>query len=110
MIYNADMHLLQISNTYFFHWFQGESFYNPYIPQTLDLLRQSNLIEENEGAQVIFTEGKPNPLIVVKSDGGFNYASTDLAALWLVLFIFVYFLIFHSNQVFKYVARYHMKV
>ncbi|PWA87606.1 Arginine--tRNA ligase, cytoplasmic [Artemisia annua] len=29
-----------------------------------------------------FTEGKPNPLIVIKRDGGCNYASTDLAALW----------------------------
>nr|GEX46057.1 arginine--tRNA ligase, chloroplastic/mitochondrial-like isoform X2 [Tanacetum cinerariifolium] len=61
---------------------KGESFYNPFIPQTLDLLRQKNLIEESEGAQVIFIEGKKIPLIVVKSDGGFNYASTDLAALW----------------------------
>nr|GEV72402.1 hypothetical protein [Tanacetum cinerariifolium] len=29
----------------------GEIFYNQYIPQTLDLLRQSNLIEDNEGVQ-----------------------------------------------------------
>ncbi|KAK9065654.1 hypothetical protein SSX86_015055 [Deinandra increscens subsp. villosa] len=61
---------------------KGESFYNPYIPATLDLLRQKGLIEESEGAQVIFIEGKKIPLIVVKRDGGFNYASTDLAALW----------------------------
>ncbi|KAL9996483.1 putative arginine--tRNA ligase [Helianthus debilis subsp. tardiflorus] len=61
---------------------KGESFYNPYIPGTLDLLRQKGLIEESEGAQVIFIEGKKIPLIVVKRDGGFNYASTDLAALW----------------------------
>ncbi|XP_024996277.1 arginine--tRNA ligase, chloroplastic/mitochondrial-like isoform X2 [Cynara cardunculus var. scolymus] len=61
---------------------KGESFYNPYIPGTLDLLREKGLIEESEGAQVIFIEGKKIPLIVVKRDGGFNYASTDLAALW----------------------------
>ncbi|KAD0001308.1 hypothetical protein E3N88_08478 [Mikania micrantha] len=61
---------------------KGESFYNPYIPGTLDLLRQQGLIKESEGAQVIFIEGKKIPLIVVKRDGGFNYASTDLAALW----------------------------
>ncbi|PWA78915.1 zinc finger, CCCH-type [Artemisia annua] len=30
-------------------------------------------------------EGKPNPLIVVKRDGGCNYASTDLAALWTLI-------------------------
>lgn len=61
---------------------QGESFYNPYIPKVLDILRSKNLIEPSEGAQVIFIEGKQIPLIVVKSDGGFNYASTDLTALW----------------------------
>nr|GEX75891.1 arginine--tRNA ligase, chloroplastic/mitochondrial-like isoform X2 [Tanacetum cinerariifolium] len=60
---------------------KGESFYNPFIAQTIDPLRQQNLIEESEGAQVIFIEGKKIPLIVVKSVGGFNYASTDLAAL-----------------------------
>ncbi|KNA24272.1 hypothetical protein SOVF_017190 isoform B [Spinacia oleracea] len=61
---------------------KGESFYNPYIPKVLDILRSKNLIEPSEGAQVIFIEGKQIPLIVVKSDGGFNYASTDLTALW----------------------------
>lgn len=35
---------------------------------------------------MIFIEGVNIPLIIVKSDGGFNYASTDLAALWLVFF------------------------
>ncbi|PWA53097.1 arginine--tRNA ligase, chloroplastic/mitochondrial [Artemisia annua] len=76
---------------------KGESFYNPFIPQTLDLLRQKNLIEESEGAQVIFIEGKKIPLIVVKSDGGFNYASTDLAALWFVGNTAVYLLYAHAR-------------
>ncbi|GKC77921.1 arginine--tRNA ligase, chloroplastic/mitochondrial-like protein isoform X2 [Tanacetum coccineum] len=61
---------------------KGESFYNPYIGQTLDLLREKELIESDAGAQVIRIPGKKQPLIVVKSDGGFNYNSTDLAALW----------------------------
>ncbi|KAL7155466.1 hypothetical protein ABFS83_03G077100 [Erythranthe nasuta] len=61
---------------------KGESFYNPYIPGVLELLSKKGLIEESKGAQVIFIEGKNIPLIVVKSDGGYNYASTDLAALW----------------------------
>ena len=63
-------------------WFQGESFYNPYIPATLDRLRAAGLVQESEGAQCIFVEGHKVPLIVVKSDGGFNYATTDLACLW----------------------------
>ncbi|KAL6544044.1 hypothetical protein OROGR_010541 [Orobanche gracilis] len=61
---------------------KGESFYNPYIPLALKLLNEKGLIEESEGARVIFIEGDKIPLIVVKSDGGYNYASTDLAALW----------------------------
>lgn len=40
------------------------------------------MIEESEGARVIFLEGVNIPLIAVKSDGGYNYASTDLAAFW----------------------------
>lgn len=48
----------------------------------LELLNEKGLIEESDGARVIFIEGKKAPLIVIKRDGGFNYASTDLAALW----------------------------
>ncbi|XP_019438559.1 PREDICTED: arginine--tRNA ligase, cytoplasmic-like isoform X1 [Lupinus angustifolius] len=61
---------------------KGESFYNPYIPGVLDELDNKGLIKESEGARVIFVDGVNIPLIVVKSDGGYNYASTDLAALW----------------------------
>ncbi|KAI0496816.1 hypothetical protein KFK09_023140 [Dendrobium nobile] len=61
---------------------KGESFYNPYIPKVLEELSTKGLIEESDGARVIFIQGQPIPLIVVKRDGGYNYASTDLAALW----------------------------
>ncbi|KAE8688057.1 Arginyl-tRNA synthetase, class Ic isoform 4 [Hibiscus syriacus] len=44
-------------------------------------LTKQGLVEESNGARVIFVEGINIPLTVVKSDGGFNYASTDLAAL-----------------------------
>lgn len=60
----------------------GESFYNPFIPKVVDLLKEKGLVEESDGAHVIFIEGKNYPLIVVKSDGGYNYSSTDLAAIW----------------------------
>uniref|UniRef100_A0A0D9Y3I7 arginine--tRNA ligase n=1 Tax=Oryza glumipatula TaxID=40148 RepID=A0A0D9Y3I7_9ORYZ len=59
---------------------KGESFYNPYIPPVLEELTNKGLIVESKGARVIFVED--HPLIVIKQDGGFNYASTDLAALW----------------------------
>ena len=35
---------------------------------------------ESEGAKCVFVEGAQVPLIVQKSDGGFGYASTDMAA------------------------------
>ncbi|TVU21743.1 hypothetical protein EJB05_31400, partial [Eragrostis curvula] len=61
---------------------EGGEIYNPYIPPVLEEFTAKGLITENEGARVIFIEGQNVPLIVVKKDGGFNYASTDLAALW----------------------------
>ena len=61
---------------------QGESFYNTYIPSVIQELDGKSLINESEGAKVIHIDGQNIPLIVVKKDGGFNYASTDLAALW----------------------------
>ncbi|KAK8957900.1 hypothetical protein KSP39_PZI001523 [Platanthera zijinensis] len=61
---------------------KGESFYNPYIPNVLEELTSKGLIEESKGARVIFIEGQTIPLIVVKRDGGYNYASTDLTAIW----------------------------
>ncbi|CAO2161154.1 unnamed protein product [Urochloa humidicola] len=60
---------------------KGESFYNPYIQPVLEELTNKGLVMEDKGAQIISIEGQ-SALIVVKSDGGFNYASTDLAALW----------------------------
>ncbi|XP_045832727.1 arginine--tRNA ligase, chloroplastic/mitochondrial-like isoform X1 [Trifolium pratense] len=59
-----------------------ESFYNELIPPTLEKLDQLGLIEDSDGARVIFVDGVDIPLIVVKRDGGYNYFSTDLAALW----------------------------
>ncbi|XP_010539376.1 PREDICTED: arginine--tRNA ligase, cytoplasmic isoform X2 [Tarenaya hassleriana] len=61
---------------------KGESFYNPYIRGVIEELSSKGLVEESEGARVIFIEGFNIPLIVVKSDGGYNYASTDLTAIW----------------------------
>ncbi len=66
---------------------RGESFYNPLLDDVTKDLTSLGLLEENQGAQVVFLEGftnkdgNPQPLIVRKSDGGFNYATTDLAAI-----------------------------
>ncbi|MEO0836151.1 MAG: arginine--tRNA ligase [Cyanobacteria bacterium J06642_3] len=66
---------------------RGESFYNPFLEDIVNKLDQTGLLEESEGAKCVFLEGftnkdgDPLPLIVKKTDGGFNYATTDLAAL-----------------------------
>jgi len=61
---------------------RGESFYNELIPERLQELAALGVSSVSEGAQCVFSDGSSTPLIVRKSDGGFNYASTDLAALW----------------------------
>ena len=66
---------------------RGESFYNPYLQKVVDDLSAATLLVTDDGALCVFLEGmsgkdgKPLPLIVQKRDGGFNYASTDLAAI-----------------------------
>ena len=66
---------------------RGESFYNPLLPKVVGDLETAGLVEENQGAKCVFLEGftnregEPLPLIVQKTDGGYNYATTDLAAL-----------------------------
>jgi arginyl-tRNA synthetase len=66
---------------------RGESFYNALLPEVVEDLDQKGLVVENQGAKCIFLEGftnregEPLPLIVQKSDGGYNYAATDLAAI-----------------------------
>ena len=59
---------------------RGESYYHPALPGVVDRLQKAGLARESEGALVAFLddEGLP-PCIVRKSDGGFNYATTDVA-------------------------------
>jgi arginyl-tRNA synthetase len=65
----------------------GESFYNPMLPAVVADLDALGLLVESDGARCVFPpgfsnrEGDPLPLIVQKSDGGFGYAATDLAAI-----------------------------
>ncbi len=65
----------------------GESFYNPMLPDVVRDLDDLHLLVDNDGARCVFPPGftnragDPLPLIVQKSDGGFGYAATDLAAI-----------------------------
>lgn len=61
--------------------YNGESFYSDKIPAVVDMLREKNLLEESEGAQVVMLdEYKCPPCIILKSDGTTIYASRDLAS------------------------------
>src|SRR5690242_914354 len=65
---------------------RGESFYNDMLADTVAVLEERGIAVMSEGALCAFPpgftgrEGRPLPLIIRKSDGGYNYATTDLAA------------------------------
>jgi arginyl-tRNA synthetase len=65
----------------------GESKYEAALPDVVDMLAAAGLLEESEGAKVVYPEGwinregEPLPLIIQKADGGYNYATSDLACI-----------------------------
>ncbi|MCH1924134.1 arginine--tRNA ligase [Shewanella sp. C32] len=65
----------------------GESAYNDDLAQVVADLDAQGLLTESNGAKVVFQEefrtkeGEPLPVIIQKADGGYLYATTDLAAM-----------------------------
>ncbi len=65
----------------------GESSYNDALPHVIKELEAQGLLVESDGAKCVFLDefktkkGDPLPVIVQKSDGGYLYATTDLAAM-----------------------------
>ncbi|WP_281212713.1 arginine--tRNA ligase [Shewanella insulae] len=66
---------------------RGESAYNDDLEQVVLDLDSQGLLSESNGAKVVFQdefqtkEGEPLPVIIQKADGGFLYATSDLAAM-----------------------------
>ena len=66
---------------------RGESFYNPMLADTVADLESKGLVTLSQGAKCIFLDGFQNregdtlPLMIQKSDGGYNYDTTDMAAI-----------------------------
>jgi len=60
---------------------RAESFYNEQLSKVVEILKEKNISTTSNGAECVFVDGNENPIIVQKSDGGFLYATTDLAAL-----------------------------
>ena len=58
----------------------GESIYNDLLAGVADDLSAAGIAVVDDGALVVFVPGDEAPLIVRKSDGGYGYAATDLAA------------------------------
>ncbi len=76
----------------------GESFYNPWLADVVADLQKRGIARESEGAVAVFSDGSlppkedpflvnrdgewvPDPALIRKSDGGFNYMTTDLATI-----------------------------
>jgi len=76
----------------------GESFYQPRLQAVVDDLMRNGIAAESRGAKAVLSDGSlppkddpflihkegewiANPFIIQKTDGGFNYATTDLATL-----------------------------
>lgn len=59
----------------------GESTYNDDLPVVCTELEERGVGVIDDGALCVFTDGFDAPLIVRKSDGGYGYATTDLAAI-----------------------------
>ncbi len=91
-------HLVDISVAYFARIYQrlgvlltreddcGESFYNTMLARIVEELKEAGIAEKSEGAWVIHLEGfvdrdkNPLPFLIQKTDGGYLYSTTDLAA------------------------------
>lgn len=86
-------HIIEMSQKYCYGIFKrmhtsdsiqsvGESFYAKFWPQVRAELDDLKLIEDSDGAKVIFVKGYNDPLMVEKSNGCLTYDTTDIIALW----------------------------
>ena len=60
---------------------RGESYYNPHLADLVADLEKKDLVTVSDGAKCVFHEGIRIPLMIQKSDGGYNYDTTDMAAI-----------------------------
>ena len=84
----ADLSMQEFERTYrlldiHYDMQHGESFYNDRLPEVVDRLLRSKIAEISEGAVCVFFRDIPEladkPCIIRKKDGGFNYATSDIA-------------------------------
>lgn len=63
-----------------FDLYRGESYYQPMLGPTVELLQEKGLATQSEGAWIVDLKEKGLEVAIVrKRDGGFNYTTTDIA-------------------------------
>ncbi|XP_053703744.1 arginine--tRNA ligase, cytoplasmic [Synchiropus splendidus] len=60
---------------------RGESFYQEMMTEVVKEFEDKGLLELDEGRKIVFVPGQSIPLTIVKSDGGYTYDTSDLAAI-----------------------------
>lgn len=66
-----DIHLIE----------RGESYYQDMMMEVVKEFEEKGLVQLDEGRKIVFAPGQSVPLTVVKSDGGYTYDTSDLAAI-----------------------------
>jgi len=83
----VELSLLDLERTYqrlgvTFDLTRGESYYHDFLHETVARLDDAGLVKVSEGAVVVDLEGEKLPVCIVKkTDGGYNYATTDIATI-----------------------------
>ncbi|XP_051734737.1 arginine--tRNA ligase, cytoplasmic [Ctenopharyngodon idella] len=60
---------------------RGESYYQDMMTAVVKEFEEKGLVELDEGRKIVFAPGQSIPLTIVKSDGGYTYDTSDLAAI-----------------------------
>lgn len=60
---------------------RGESFYRDRLPGVVEEFLRTRMAREDQGAIIVPFADRERPLLIRKSDGGFLYSTTDLAAI-----------------------------
>nr|XP_056718380.1 arginine--tRNA ligase, cytoplasmic [Euleptes europaea] len=60
---------------------RGESYYQDRMPGVVKEFEERGFVQVDDGRKIVFVPGCPIPLTIMKSDGGFTYDTSDLAAL-----------------------------
>uniref|UniRef100_A0A8C1XX02 Arginine--tRNA ligase, cytoplasmic n=2 Tax=Cyprinus carpio TaxID=7962 RepID=A0A8C1XX02_CYPCA len=60
---------------------RGESYYQDMMTAVIKEFEEKGLVQLDEGRKIVFAPGQSIPLTIVKSDGGYTYDTSDLAAI-----------------------------